>query len=161
MRHSSLAANSTMLWRWTRGIASLNQFGDPTISTDYALCIYDRSAGAATLVQAATAPAGGVCGGVGCWKRLSRGFRYKNVFGSDDGVTQLLLKEGPNDNAKFLLKGKGINLALAAPFSDDELLDQDPSVTVQLVNTAGSCWQATFTVPADSNEPGRFKDKLE
>jgi hypothetical protein len=159
LRHSAVDGNDTLLWRWTKGSASLNQFGDPAHTTDYALCVYDRSAGVATLAQVATAPGGGVCAGVNCWKRLSRGFRYKNLLASDDGVRMLLLKEGQNDRAKLLLKGKGPNLALPAPFSGQEILDQDPSVTVQLVNTAGFCWEATYAAPAQSNHPDLFRDK--
>ena len=160
MRDSSVDSGDSMLWRWTRGNASLNDFGDPTLSTDYAVCIYDRIGGVPALVQVATAPAGGICAGVNCWKRLSRGFRYKNVLGNADGVTQLLLKQGLTDNAKFLLKGKGLNLALPAPFSSEKLLAQDPSVTVQLVNTAGFCWESTLAAPA-SNRSNFFRDKSE
>jgi hypothetical protein len=161
MRDSAVDSSDTMLWRWTRGIASLNQFGDPGQSTDYALCIYDHSGGAAALVQSAIVPAGGVCAGVNCWKRLSRGFRYKNTFAEGNGVRMLLLKEGVDDNAKFLVKGKGVDLALPSPFSVEKILAQDPSVTVQLVNSAGFCWGTVFDAPANSNRPNYFKDEVE
>jgi hypothetical protein len=157
LRDSTPDDRDRLTWRWSKGNASLSQFGTPLSSTDYALCIYDRSGGVPTL-QVASAPAGGTCGNAPCWKALARGFRYKNRDGSDDGVQSILLKAGQSNRAKFLVKGKGAKLDMAAPIGA-QLLAQDPAVTVQLVNSLGFCWEATFSAPAQRNQTSRFSDK--
>jgi hypothetical protein len=149
-----------LTWRWSKGNASLSQFGTPLSTTDYALCIYDRSGGVPSLAQVASVRAGGMCGNAPCWKPLARGFRYKNLDGSDNGVQSILLKEGQENRAKFLVKGKGDKLVMAAPIGTD-VLAQDPAVTVQLVNSVGVCWDATYSAPAHRNQNGRFVDKAD
>jgi len=38
-------------------------------------------------------------------------------------------------------------------------LDQNPTVTVQLKNDQGICWEADYTAPAITNEQVQFRDK--
>ena len=159
LRDSVRDSSDSLIWRWSSGNALLSQFGNPLATTDYALCLYDRSGGVPTLVQVATAPGGAGCVGGPCWKALSRGFRYKNRDGSADGVQSILLKDGQNGRAKLQVKAKGDTLALPAPVSAAQFLAQAPAVTVQLVNDLGSCWEATYSAPALQNRPGLFNDK--
>jgi alpha-tubulin suppressor-like RCC1 family protein len=66
-----------VLWKWTRGEpTNPTQFGNPTASTRYALCLYD--AGGLALAQ--EEEMGWNCAGMrSCWKlRGSKGFRYRN-----------------------------------------------------------------------------------
>jgi hypothetical protein len=140
-------------WKWTKGAVTANaEFGDPTASTDYALCIYDTTAGTPSLALAAMVPAGGTCGGKACWKATKAGFEYANKDGSFDGITKVTLREGLlPEKAKVSVQGKGVNLPLPAlP------LAQDPQVTVQLKNRTGACWTANFSV-AIENHAARFK----
>lgn len=158
--HDSDNDNSdSLLWRWSKGTTVASQFGSPTVNTDYALCLYDRSGGVPTLVQVATAPHGGLCGGTPCWKANSRGFLYRNNDASADGVRSVLLKESQDQRGKLQVKAKGVKLALPPPASATLFLHQDPAVTVQLVNSQGYCWGATFSAPAPRNRPGFFNDK--
>lgn len=159
MRDGEPGFRDKLLWRWSKGNASLSQFGTPQSTTEYALCIYDSVAGVPGLVQSASVPPGGTCAGVPCWKPLSRGFKYKNLSGTPDGLTQVLLKEGQEGRAKFIVKGKGAELAFPTPLSLAQHRAQDPAVTVQLVNSVGFCWDATFSAPAQRNDAGGFKDK--
>lgn len=161
LRDSDQDTSDQLLWRWTKGNAALSQFGDPTTTTQYALCLYDSAGGTPALVQVATAPAGTLCTGISCWKPLSRGFRYKNLLAANGEVQSVLLKEGQSDRAKLLVKARGIILNFPPPVSASELFNQDPAVTVQLVNSIGSCWEATFSAPAQRNQPGSFKDKAD
>ena len=137
----------------------MSQFGTPLTTTDFALCIYDESGGSASLVQVATAPGGGTCGGSPCWKPLGSGYRYKNSAASDDGVQQILLKGGQGGKAKVKFKAGGLKLQVPAPAGGGQFFAQDPAVTVQLVNDAGFCFGATFSAPAQRNETDFFNDK--
>jgi hypothetical protein len=159
LRDSAQDSSDSVIWRWSGGDALASQFGIPLTTTDYALCVYDRSGGAATLVQVATAPGGATCFGRPCWKSLSHGFRFKSSNTSADGVQSVLLKEGLNGRAKLLVKAKGDRLALPPPVSATQFFAQDPAVTVQLVNSLGVCWQATYSAPAPRNQPGLFNDR--
>ncbi len=142
-------------WTWTKGTATAKaEFGDPTSATDYALCIYDTTAGTPSLALAARIPAGGTCGTRPCWKATKAGFQYANKAGTGDGLTKLTLKQGllPGQ-AKISAKGKGVNFPLPAlP------LAQDPTVTVQLKSRTGACWTADFST-AIENDAGRLKAK--
>ena len=65
----------------------------------------------------------------------------------------LLDAKGGAGTASLLLKAQGTNLPpLALP------LDQDPSVTVQLQQSGGVCWEATFAAPPARNDATQFKD---
>jgi hypothetical protein len=149
-------ANDQLLWKWLNGGAtSTAAFGDPLTTTDYGLCIYDATAGTPSLVFQATAPAGGLCGGNSCWKAVGKGFKYtaKVPAPPSDGLQSIILNAGASGQAKVIVQGKGGELPLPSlP------LAQDPTVTVQLRNTIGQCWEAEYTT-AVRNEPGLFNAK--
>ena len=52
------------------------------------------------------------------------------------------------------MKGKGALL-------DDPTIPISQPVTVQLFNSDGVCWEATFSAPAQKNVAGQFKDKAD
>src|SRR5216110_3545184 len=80
-------------WKWAKGPVTPNgEFGDPTTTTAYTLCIYDESSGTPTLALSATAPAGGTCGPKPCWAVTRNGFRYANRAGTPDGLQEIVLK---------------------------------------------------------------------
>ena len=63
------------------------------------------------------------------------------------------------NKAKALLKAKGVNVPMPAPFSGTEFFDQDTTVTAQLFNSdTGTCWTTEFTA-AKKNKVDRFKAK--
>jgi len=148
---------SSLAWKWQKG-ATTNaaELGDPVGgSTGYVLCVYDTQAGAPHVALRARAPAGGTCKGRPCWRPLgASGLRYDDRDLSPDGLQSLKIKAGPADKAGITLKAKGDRLALPAlPFA------QDPSVTVQLRNDAGTCWETVHGAPALKNETDQFRDK--
>ena len=66
------------------------------------------------------------------------------------------IQSGPAGKAKAQFKAKGANLTLPAlP------LDQDSTVTAQLVGTNGFCVEANFSGPAKENSSDQFKDKAD
>jgi hypothetical protein len=159
LRNSDRDARDKLLWRWSAGDALLHELGEPPTTTAYALCLYDHSGGTPVLADTASAPAGGSCGGAPCWKPLRLGFKYRNRAASDDGVQLILLKGGVGGAAKLQVKAKGSKLVPPTPAGGDRLFAQDPSVTAQLVNSDGYCWEATYSAPAQRNDPEFFNDK--
>ena len=60
-------SQDSLAWKWSQGTTAADDFGDPTASTSFALCLYD---GTGALTIAATAPGGSLCkGGKPCWSR--------------------------------------------------------------------------------------------
>ncbi len=139
-------------FKWTRGAATSNaDFGSPTTTDDYALCVF-----APGLVLKLDAPAGGVCGTSTCWKAVSvKGFNYKDPLRTPDGVDKIALRAGLAGKAKVLLKGRADNLPnlplpLALP------------ATVQLQSANGKCWEGRFTATGQKiNSTVEFKGKAD
>jgi len=144
-----------LTWKWTRGEATLKaDFGDPLTSTEYALCLYDETVATPVLKLVANIPAGGTCAGKPCWKEIAHGFKYTNKNATPDGVTLLVLKEGLEGLAQIHLKAMGGNVDMPTlP------LNQDTTITVQLKNDEGTCWEAEFSAPSITNEQVQFRDK--
>lgn len=137
LKESDIDAGDLFVWKLVRGSAtSLADLGDPTTSTDYALCLYDAGAAPVTQIDA---PAGGTCGIKPCWTAAgSKGFRYKDRDRTPDGLLKLVLRSGDEGKAKAIAKAKGENLpALPA-------LPLALPVRVQLHADDGACWDTTF-----------------
>jgi hypothetical protein len=76
-----------LTWKWVKGAATTPaDFGDPTLATDYRLCVYDATGDGAALIAAADIPAGGTCAGTPCWKATTRGFRYRDKAATPDAI---------------------------------------------------------------------------
>jgi len=134
-------------WRWVHGAAtSMNDFGSPTTTTDYELCVYD---GNGRTIARGGIPPGGNCGSRRpCWRSNATQFTYLRPGHSS---MALRLKAGPDDKAQIVAHGTGVGLDLTA-------LPATQPVVVQLKNSDGKCWEATFTAPAAANAPGKFAD---
>ena len=142
-----------VIWKWNKGSrTTVLDFGDPITTTSYQLCIYDQSG----LKLSANVPADGMCAGKPCWKPIgAKGFKYKDKDATPNGITQVLLKEGPDGKAKILVKGKGANL------DDPNLATLAQPITVQLQNTDGTCWEAVYSAPPTKQAADQFKDKAD
>jgi cysteine-rich repeat protein len=143
-----------LISKWLKGtISGPSEFGDPIAGTSFELCVYDGS----SLVESHGIAGGGDCGGDPCWKPVgTKGFKYKNTAGNDDGITKVLLKSG-SGKAKILVKAKGSGVVTP---DTDPIYTQAPSVTVQLVGSNGSCWQAVYPGGATVSTGEQFKDKM-
>jgi hypothetical protein len=134
-------AKRALSFSWTKGAAtSLGDFGDPTSTTSYALCLYDERAGTGTasLRLEASAPGGGSCAGKACWKSTSTGFAYADKDLSPGGVKTLKLVAGASGRAKVALTGRGALLAPQPP-------PYSPKLTAQVRGSNGSCFGAVFS----------------
>jgi hypothetical protein len=155
LRKSSAAAGDKVAWRWGHGPAVVAaDLGDPTSSTTYALCVYDDNAHAPTLVVSRRIPAGGSCDGKLCWRATSSGFMYRNARGGGTGIKKVTLKTASAGKAKIIVTGGGAALAIPAlP------LLVDPTVRLQLTNSEGRCWGATYGTAVSANTPQKFVAK--
>ncbi len=155
LRNTSPDTKDRLQWRWLKGTATTKaDFGNPTATTGYALCLYD---GNSSLIASAAIPAGGSCNVQSprpCWRENARGFRYIDKDLTPNGIQQLVLKSGPAGKAQITVKGKGASLP------DPPLPISDLPVTVQLVNGAGQCWTATYGSSL-RNDTQQFKAKAD
>jgi hypothetical protein len=144
-------AKDRLLWKWQQGAATaVADFGDPTTTTTYGLCIYD---GAGALASETAIPAGGTCNAKSprpCWRAARSGYRYVDRDLTPAGVQQLLLRAGPAGKAQVVVKGKGALLDAPA------LPVQTLPLRVQLVNALGECWEATYSTTL-RNQADRLK----
>jgi hypothetical protein len=137
-----------LIWKWIKGQAtSQAEFGDPTSTADYALCIYAGSG--ENLVGSVDVPASSAL-----WSALSdKGYRYADDAASADGAAKIKLKGSAQDSAKILVKGRGGGLP--------EVLDTEPIETplkVQLVNQSNAiCFEANY--PTASADLSKLKAK--
>ena len=136
-----------LVWKW-QGTTALADFGDPTTTSDYQLCVYQNGAFAA----AATAPADSTCDGDPCWEATTTGFRYNDPEGTPAGVLRATLKASSTRPGKITVSAKGVHLVVpAGPLATP--------VEVQLSRTGGGpCWSATFSSPK-RNDTGGFQGK--
>jgi len=145
-------ALDTLLWKWTGAVATAKaDFGDPVTTTNYQLCLYDRTGGTPTLRLGAAAPTGGTCGARPCWTGVATGFLYVDPALTPDGLATISLRAAGTSGAKLSIQGKGTNLPLSG-------LPLTPPVTVQLSAGSGLCWDAVYSAPIVNNA-GSFKAK--
>jgi len=140
-------------WTWTKGAATTKaEFGDPTTTTDYNVCVYDNRTGTPGIILGARVLSGRTCGTKPCWKATKTGFKYTDSKSTVDGVNGLVLTEGAAGKAKITLKAKGASVFMPT-------LPLTTAVTVQLVNSEGTCWEATYSANVTKNDAGQFKAK--
>jgi len=154
LQHGVLDASNLFTWNWMRGAATPKaDFGDPLTTTSYAVCVYDRHAGAPILTVTADIPPGRTCAGRLCWTESAHRFKYVDPDALLDGIVRLTLTAGTEGHARIRLKAMGAHVHMPSlP------LGQDPTVTVQIKNDRGFCWEANYTAPATTNSETTFRD---
>jgi len=124
----------------------------------YSVCVWDYAGSGPSLVMAMVAPPAGNCQGHPCWRPIGdgRGFRYTDYGLLPNGLRQMTLKSGPLGKPAVLAKARGAVLPdPPMPFL------QDPSITVQVVNSLGNCWGADYVSPARVNDTVKLLTKEE
>ncbi len=133
-------AKNRLQWSWSKGAATtFAELGDPLATTRYALCVWDGRAGSPELVASAEIPPGSRWTTNGT-SRLG----YKDTHALQDGVSVIKLRAAPDGRASASLQGKGVFLDVPDPATPATRFEANPAVTVQLVSSAGTCWQSTF-----------------
>src|SRR5262249_34012364 len=124
-----------LVWKWIKGEPTTQtEFGDPTVSANYSLCIYAGTA--ETLVGTIDVPPGSK------WSTVSfKGYKYTDPAGTADGARTIKLKGSTDNKSKALVKGGGA--ALPDPMDSNQLV---LPVRVQLVNHSSMvCFESTFS----------------
>jgi hypothetical protein len=137
-------------WKLKKGEAiAPADLGDPTVDTDYELCVYVEANDVCWLVLHPDALAGPG------WKARRKGFLFKAKKGAhEDGLRKLRLRSGPDRKARLQLKGKGPRLELRAlP------VPSGANVLVQLYNGENQCWSTEFGDAPLADDAKRFKDR--
>ncbi len=131
--------------------------GDPSATTEYAVCVFDTVGGNGVLVDQIQIPTGLP------WvarRASSPHFSYKDPTGSAEGIYKIRLKADRKGNKAVLrLRARGVNMTLPGPFSGEQYLAQDPDVIVQIENSEGGCWQIELDGQGGSVGPDRFQGK--
>ncbi len=156
IKHAPTGVKDVLSWKWSKGTdTDVAAFGNPLVSTDVTLCIYERTGPGQTpaLALRLAAPAGGTCTGSPCWRTRSDGFTYVDHDFTPDGIKSITLKAGTNATAKIVVKGIGPNTRV------DTALPLDPRVSAQLI-AGSSCWEARYSTPKIS-DGSEFKAKAE
>jgi hypothetical protein len=188
-------------WKLKDSQTSVSDFFDPSLDTNYVVCIYDTTAGVYSLaIDKGTYPSGGIAvpawadpegtdcvvkrrtGELGdCWTEVQRGsnpptgYKYKDRRPRADwgdltnGLRTIWLRAGRRSNlfgGAIFFRAKGPSLpALSTATVAGQLLDQQNEVLVQLVNSEGSCWEASYTWPPQTNGAFHggllFRDRME
>ena len=146
-----IRATRGLVWRWTRGADTPpGALGDPTSTTNYALCVYDESGPTPALALRALVPAAGDCsaGPPMCWSPSTGGFRYRDPHRTPEGLFDMTLKSGLGGAARITVRGTGANLVLPT-------LPLGVPLRVQLESSTGECWEGIYSTPR-ANDATRF-----
>ncbi|HEY8516330.1 MAG TPA: PKD domain-containing protein [Candidatus Binatia bacterium] len=136
LREPGAAARRSLTFTWSRGTTTLADLGDPTATTEYALCVYDGSG----LALATGARPGAK------WSRVgTTGYRYKDAGAYPGGIHSARVTSGKNP--RLVVKGKGVHLPAAT-------LPLTLPVTAQLVASDGACWQGVYQAGKTTKSTG-------
>jgi polyhydroxybutyrate depolymerase len=139
-------ARDRLTWSWLRGPATAQaDFGDPTATTAYSLCVYD----AFGLVFSAEIAAGGTCNRLPCWRTTgTTGFFYRDGAGAVAGIQVMRLSGSTHTAASVSVSARGVNLPdLANPLS--------APITVQLSQSPGAvCFESVFNAGTIARNDG-------
>jgi hypothetical protein len=141
-------ARDLLKWKLVKGDALAQEdLGNPDTTATYALCIFDRSGGEASLAGSLTIPPGAA------WtSKTPKGWSYKDKEGAADGVTGIKIKTGVDGKSLAALKAKGSDMTWPAPLDANVFFEADPSVLIQLQNSeTATCWSTSFATPKRNN----------
>jgi cysteine-rich repeat protein len=150
-RNVSDPSKHQLQWKWAKGAATLKaDFGTPTDTERYYLCIYDHG----VLISTTRIEAGGTCAEKPCWKESTKGFQFKDKDRTPDGAQQLKLQAGADTKAQVQFKGSGALLEMP------DTASLVGPVDVQLKQESDAvCWGATYDAPFLKQDDGSFFDK--
>jgi hypothetical protein len=144
LKHVSDDTKDKLRWGWRKGqTTTLSDFGVPTGTTAYTLCIYSGTSSA----LAYTIPGGANWTAIG-----HEGFRYRDKTAANDGIRRIVLKSGADGKSTALVTGIGVNLP-------DPTLPFTLPVTAQLVTSSTNVCFTSDINAAKKNTMTLFKAK--
>lgn len=141
-----------VVFKWSKGATTnIGDFGDPTSSAHYSLCLYQDGIFHAEL----SAPAADTCNGKPCWAGNTKAIKYKDKLGTPHGITLIGLVAGAvPGKAKIQVKAKGFNIP------DPGSISIGVAVAAQVVNSENdNCWGAVWTTGEIKNDGVKLKAK--
>jgi cysteine-rich repeat protein len=145
------AKTDTLAWSWQlkAPFGGSGFFGDPTVDSSYALCVYG---GTTDATLAATAAPG--CTAASCWSPTKDGYKYAGKV--TKGSLKLKLSSTAGSRTKLTLSAKG-------PLLRRPPLPPQTPVTIRLYQSVDdniqACWEATYGNNIKKNLPDRFQAK--
>ena len=142
-----LARRNALVWKWKRGEATLQTFGDPAQTDPYALCLYEVGEETRAPLRLGLAVSPGVrCDTRRCWKRKGTDrFSYRDARDGSIGISRMELRTKASSGAEILVRARGAGLIGRALPLGATLEGPSISVKAQLVNlNTGSCWEASY-----------------
>lgn len=137
-----------LVWQWTSGVSTLNDFGNPLETTTYDLCVYDKGTGSVRLLLHQSVSPGGPYGAAPFWTASRTAYQYRNPGGP---LQQLTLQGGLPGHAKIIARSGGGGFALPS-------MPLAPPVSVRLWARNGLCWGANYSLPRQ-NSNRRFRSR--
>jgi len=132
-----------MRWAWKKGVATEPaDFGDPALSSDVGLCVFDESTPVPNLVFGTSLPRGGYCSEPPCWTSGDGKLSYKDSEDHIAGITNISIRSGQDGQSTISMRARGTGVGLT--------LTGLPSVPIAVPLRAqfqvrdGACFEATF-----------------
>ena len=152
LNRSERGSGNRFSWKWVGGPAlAFDQFGDPSRTTDYAVCIYDGREPVFVFAADFSLPANSR------WvSRQGRRWVYSDPSATTNGLSDAQLKSGPSGTSRVVFRGKGEGLPVPAPVSGGQFFRGNPGVIAQLNGSNGLCLETVFTSPL-RNSPRRYR----
>jgi len=152
-----------VIWSFVKGEnGSFTDFGDPTSTEAFSVCLYDWRDGAHDLVMEQQ-----VLAGANWSTQANNGFRFGDRSRIQDGLQIMRVaagRGGAPGPTKLKIVARGALIPFLElgklPFGALTMMAADPSVIVQLVNTSGSCWSNEFFAPPTKNTGKTFRAKF-
>jgi hypothetical protein len=154
-RRGPTQSRDKFVWKWTRGAATVpGSFGDPRVSTHYAVCLFAGPTGALLSGGESIVPSDATR-----WSaRASGGYVYRAAAEGPSGIRTMLLKPGAAERARILVKGGGA--ALADPLLPVALAGAPLRVQLIGLQSPTRCWESAFdAADVRVNDPRRLLAK--
>ena len=141
------ASANYVVWSWFAADAvAIGDFGEPTLTDHYTLCMWDESGPTPTLILRTMAPAAQQCSSTkACWLETTTGFVYRDRFRTPEGIASLTMKAGAAGLASVKLTARKGNLAVPE-------LPLGFPVRVQLQSSTGACFESVYSSAGVNNE---------
>jgi hypothetical protein len=133
---------SKLTWQWQKGDdVELSELASPQEDTTYGLCVWDTFEDESHLAANIQIQPSSTL-----WRSLgAKGWKYTDRDRTSDGAGSVLLHAGTGERSRVKVVAGGLQFELADANDPETYFRMEPSVVVQLVSSAGTCWTSVFT----------------